>query len=107
MATYSSEMTSRKSLTTGHGHNTRQAARLTAIPANLRVLTVTSGLEGSKVLPASSPEAQDKFLEGVGIVTTQVEPLEDVLNTETAETSQTPTSQTMAKCVRWEGSIAR
>ena len=80
-------MTDRKSPTAVEPrYNTRQAARLAETPARPQVRTVPSPLpEEYEPLTASSAEAQSKFLEGVGIVTTQVEPLEEVLNSDTAE----------------------
>ena len=67
-------------------YNTRQAARVAEAPARLQVLTLPSPLPKEyEPLAASSPEAQAKFLEGVGIITTEVEPLEEVLDTDTAQ----------------------
>ena len=65
-------------------YNTCRSARLTETP--IKVITVTSHHETElEPLAASSVEAQTKFLEGVGLVTTKVEPLEEVLDAQTAE----------------------
>ena len=70
-------------------YNTRQAARVAEAPARLQMLTLPSPLPKEyEPLAASSPEAQAKFLEGVGIITTEVEPLEEVLDTDTAHTNE-------------------
>ena len=66
-----------------HRYNTRQAARLTEDPQPLQVLVVSPSR--AKALATHTVDAQCKFIEGVGIVTNQVEPLKDILDAEMAE----------------------
>ena len=71
---------------TEHRYNTRQAARLAETPARLQVYALpTPILEGCESLAAGSAEAQRKFLEGVGVVSTDIGPLEEVLDSNTTE----------------------
>ena len=70
---------------TDHGYNTRRAARQAQMPQQLQILSVTRPLALGEYLAACSLDAQQTFLEGVGMVTTQVEPLEEVLDSEVAE----------------------
>ena len=51
----------------------------------MQVIAVSPSRAQVEALAAGSAEAQSKFLEGVGIVTTQVEHLENVLDRESAE----------------------
>ena len=69
-----------------HRYNTRQAARLAETPARLQVYAVPTLIpEEYESLAAGSAEAQRKFLEGVGVVSTDIGPLEEVLDSNTTE----------------------
>ena len=73
----------RKSPAPDHRYNTRQVARLAESTA--KTLQVHHPPLRGEFLAAHSPKAQTKFLEGVGIITTKVEPLEEVLDADEAE----------------------
>ena len=68
-----------------HRGNTRRATRLAEAQPPMQVIAVSPSRAQVEALAAGSAEAQSKFLEGVGIVTTQVEHLENVLDRESAE----------------------
>ena len=63
-----------------HPYYTRSATPA----AELQIVAVTSLCEG-QTLAAGSATAQETFLQGVGIITTDIEPLEEILSSDAAE----------------------
>ena len=78
---------SRQSQSVEHRYNTRQAAQVQLdTPATLQIVAGTALCQGrGPALAASSLKAQETFLKGVGMITTDVEPLEEILSSRDAE----------------------
>ena len=82
-----------------HRYNTRQPFATCSGSQQLEILWTRDGRGES--LAASSLKTQQTFLEGVGMVSTQVEPLEEVPSSENAEVLRTGTCGSVQYVLRF------